>query len=336
MKRQIPLRRRHFRGFTFIELLIVLAISGMLLALMMSALVQGREAARRVQCQNNLRQIGTAAQGHLTSHGIFPSGGWPGWVGVQKGGFGSSQPGGWLYSSLPYLAETSQYALGGEETDESHRLIARRLAQPLSVVICPSRRGVRAYPVAHNDMNCDSPFPLRGKLLITVAGRGDYAGSMGSRYFNVMATSEGLSVRPAENRSYSNGMFFIQSEVSDRHVTDGLSKTYLVGEKYLDSEQYETGNGNGDCESMYAGFGLSNARAAGNSIVGTSNNWLPMRDGVGGNERLVFGSAHPTCWFVVMCDGSVRAIGYDIDEQTHRQLSDRNDGGMGSKSGSSE
>jgi len=100
-------------GFTLVELLVVIAIIGILVALLLPAIQAAREAARRNQCTNNLKQWSLGALNHEAAHKHFPSAGLGGkWTGDPNWGFGRKQPGGWLYNILPYIEEQQIHDIG--------------------------------------------------------------------------------------------------------------------------------------------------------------------------------------------------------------------------------
>src|SRR5215471_7024511 len=96
------------RAFTLVELLVVIAIIGILVALLLPAIQAAREAARRSECQNHLKQLSLGCHLHVDAHGFFPTVGWGyKWVGDPALGFNVGQPGGWHYSVLPFIEETA-------------------------------------------------------------------------------------------------------------------------------------------------------------------------------------------------------------------------------------
>ncbi len=101
-------------GFTLVELLVVIAVLGILIALLLPAIQAAREAARRVECKNNLKQLSLACLLHEQQVGFFPSGGWGNrWVGDASQGHGPKQPGSWFFNVLPFIEEGAVHGMGG-------------------------------------------------------------------------------------------------------------------------------------------------------------------------------------------------------------------------------
>ena len=149
-------RLSFLHGFTLVELLVVITIIGILIALLLPAVQAAREAARCLQCKNNLKQLALAALNHEETHHFLPTGGW-GWMWTADPdcGFGKSQPGGWCFSILPYLEQQAVHDLGSDGSDttitntqKSGALL--RDQTPLQVLICPSRRKALVFPRPKN------------------------------------------------------------------------------------------------------------------------------------------------------------------------------------------
>jgi len=152
------------RGFSVIELLIVIVIIGLLISLLLPAVQSSREAARMTQCDNNLRQLGLAVLHHESAIKHFPTNGWAYyWVGDPNRGAGIKQPGGWIFNILPYIEQNQLYSLqAGLSGDQKMDAATTMVTTPVAVVMCPSRRQARLYPASkfssffdtHTDNGC--------------------------------------------------------------------------------------------------------------------------------------------------------------------------------------
>ena len=119
----------------------------------------------------------------------------------------------------------------------------------------------------------------------------------------------------------SNGVFYGTSQTTVADVSDGTSNTYLLGEKYLNSNSYTTNTDAGDDQNMFTGYQDDIIRWTG---PGNDPAYAPRQDEPA-DGVLVFGSAHSGGFNVAMCDGSVHTINYGIDLETHRRLGNRHD-----------
>src|SRR5262245_56477715 len=139
MHRKTQIRDQH--GFTLVELLVVIAIIGILVALLLPAIQAAREAARRTECTNHLKQLSLGALNHENAHKFLPSGGWGFmWTGDPDRGVGATQPGGWPYSLLNFLEEGAVHAIGAGLSDaEKKAQTLRQKATPVPVFYCPTR-----------------------------------------------------------------------------------------------------------------------------------------------------------------------------------------------------
>jgi prepilin-type processing-associated H-X9-DG protein len=251
-----------------VEVLVVIAIIGVLVALLLPAVQMARESAHRNSCANNLKQLGTAVLLHEHAHGTLPTGGWGAdWVGDPDAGFGPKQPGGWIFNILPFLEQGNLHDLGkGLKGAARTEAIAKVLATPLDVCQCPSRRLPRPYPYKGN-------ATLKNATPPESVAKTDYA---------VSATVSAM-------RS--------EEILSTILLGKGTSKTVMAGEKWVPSDSYTTGTALGDTLTMYNGDSDDVRR----TIQGP-----PISDRTAGAAR--FGSPHPGGCNFVYCDGSVRFI----------------------------
>lgn len=348
-------RKRVSAAFTLVELLVVIAIIGILVALLLPAIQAARESARRTQCTNNLKQMGLGFLNHESTHNFLPSNGWGcAWVGDPDRGAGRKQPGGFVFTLLPYMELNTTYDLGAGTAITSQdraKANAQRLTTPQADFNCPSRRPAALYQVL---FGCNPPkyteAPV-GNFRSSVA-RSDYAASAGTVYADPDAAvnSGGNAGGPnsyeegdsdkwvavfREVSDIATGVCFAGSEVKLAQITDGTNHTYMVGEKAINPENYEgssIGNSGGDNEHMYMGANLDIHRLAARSdIEGGTPVMLPpisdsdaLRQNIDPSDR--WGSVHVSGFNMAFCDGSVHLINYAIDPEMHRRLGNRRDG----------
>ena len=321
------IRNHRFQAFTLVELLVVITIIGILIALLLPAVQAAREAARRLQCGNNLKQIALAALNHESSHGHFPTGGWGyGWVGDPDRGFGRGQPGGFFYNILPYMEQQSLRDMGLGETNQTTKegLALKMIQTPLPSLTCPTRRRAVVFPVRSDRnwlANATKPSDLNHGWY-----RSCYAVNGGSNNIqwgygpsDISQADAGNGFQSDSHFAHANGLSYQRSMVMMAHVRDGASNTYLVGEKYLRPDNYFDGVASGDDEPALGADDLDLHRW-------TRTDLPPLQDqsDVLCNRR--FGSAHASGFNMTLCDGSVRTISYSINVEVHRDLGNRSSG----------
>ncbi len=273
--------RARWHGFTLVELLVVIAIIGILVALLLPAVQAAREAARRTECQNNMKQLGLAIVNYHDTKKNFPSGR------DTTDQFGVS----WAFRLLPFMEEQAIHDAfrTGMRVDAEENSLAMRT--PVSGYFCPSRR---SPATDRNFDNNDSP-----PLVTKVAAGGDYAANAGT-FYNYRA-GDRLDRTQA-------GPIFTFSKVRARQVTDGLSKTFAVGERHIpppdpDVPPEMTDYWQGDCAFLAADTPRGIFADTQRGLANSRND----RD----NEK--YGSAHNGVTLFVFLDGHVESLSNDTD-----------------------
>jgi len=304
------------RGFTLIELLVVIAIIAILIALLLPAVQQAREAARRTQCKNNLKQIGLAMHNYHDVFNCFP----PGyisrtpctsaavWSACNVGEEGLYSWGAFI---LPYIDQaplfnTLNVGVVPLETNIANATTRAALQIPMAAFSCPSDPG----PALNDFVAASDRYDFR----ITVGGT-DYP--IAKSNYAVMANAWDSTTPHVYAIQYgpAHGMGFANSKLSFRDITDGTSNTIHVGERAF---VYKNANKVGGATVM--GFSASNNvqdasyGEKGNSMAALGLTYNGINALVGGEHDVRgFSSNHVGGAHFVMGDGAVRFISENID-----------------------
>ena len=291
------------RGFTLIELLVVIAIIAILIALLLPAVQQAREAARRTQCKNNLKQLGLALHNYHDVFNKFPINIYGGYGDTANaGGYTeTSRSWGWPVRLLPYIEQASLYTICDPGTKTM--LASGQTKTVVSAFLCPSdpAPAVLAENTSYST-SANGPY-----------ARTNYKGVMGDDWNWGAYTNN--TVVAGDAFTDNNGILHTLNYRKNKGlngVTDGTSNTFAIGESVC-NEQFVDSNGPG-----YSWMNAAENTATCAVPLNTYKNQSPTS--TAWDVRISFASLHVGGGQFVMCDGAVRFISENVSLIIYRQL----------------
>lgn len=298
-------------GFSVTEMLVVIAIIGIMMALLLPAVQMVREAGRKTSCANNLTQIGKAIMQHKAQYQIYPTAGLDSMSPATKGGNGDPQPAdkqwwGWAYQILPFMD------LNTVQTYHNDAEVAGLLVPNY---FCPTRR----RPQVREGIDCGlNPRTMRGAL--------DYAGNGGIGNANVQIypaspdawINQNGTIIPVGFRD-ATGTYrpAARADRVELVIPDGETYTILVGERNFNRQRIADSTQQDEDNGYIAGYSWDTIR------------WgyaIPAKDREDMSDfDLRFGSSHNQIAQFLLCDGAVKSLNYAMDLSVFQGLCHRND-----------
>ena len=241
--------KKRSRGFTLIELLVVIAIIAVLIALLLPAVQQAREAARRSQCKNNMKQIGLALHNYHETFNRFPL---PGLLNVGGGGGvgGIMSTSNWTVATLPYMDQANVYNIYNSSFSCYDAVNATAVQTKIPGLMCPSTPRSSTSVTYTLPAAAAASIAVTSALTMTNGGVNDYTATtaVDRNYLSiatnttVTADAEGWAtgaivspILPVAAQTIPNG-----GRIAD--ITDGLSNTMMIGELAGRNDLYYRGN----------------------------------------------------------------------------------------------
>ncbi|MEN6498003.1 MAG: DUF1559 domain-containing protein [Thermoguttaceae bacterium] len=289
-------------GFTLVELLVVIAIIGILIALLLPAVQAAREAARRMSCSNNMKQMGLALHMYHDTNRQFPAG-WTAYDPATRQPHWFGLPGwGWPAKILPFMEQSSVYNsrvhLDLPITDPAN---AEARLTAIATFRCPSDTGEATFKLAGG-----GPVVGGGSFSPVDVATSNYLGVFGTEDFHDVCDG-----KPC----IGNGTFVLVRGFAMRDLTDGTSQTFIVGER---SSKH--------APATWLGV-VTGGQHAPARICGIST-FPPNSEAEEEHYSHNFSSRHPTGTHFLLADGSVRMIPETINEQVYHALCTRSGGDL--------
>jgi len=325
--------RHRFRGragFTLIELLVVIAIIALLMALLLPAVQKVREAANKMRCGSNMKNIGLAIHNFYNDYNRFPNGGTDWWYGIlydgDRPGWGSQprrtpqtppwQTIGWSYQILPYIEGDAVWRQVSDDSWGSPGITSRT---PINIYFCPSRRPPGVSPNGRAMIDYASSIPA-WKDVNNPGNVDPYFWGNGFDHRGIISRCH--DINPAANLAQDVKITFAA-------IYDGSSNTAMVGEKWLRPDRY-LGNDWMDDQGWVCGWD-PDVQRIGSIKPKRDFIWQSPQDDnryrhAEWNQGFGFGSAHAGGMNTLFGDGSVRSIPYNVDEFVWWYITDRLDG----------
>jgi len=322
--------------------MVVIAIIGILVALLLPAVQSAREAARRMQCANQLRQLGLALHGYHLSHKVLPMGAGnsnsPCKLGASGGGLPNDQVSAtdgrpfndgrcpWSVAILPYLEHSALYN-------------QFNLRRPFNGIFCQSSSNDCNYVQARPEDSVNftlqrTPMPIyqcpSSRRSTAKNLRSDYYGVSGggvdSEALCHGAPWAGTLLPPVRRNFFNNGVLFVNSSVRFDHITDGLSNTMLAGEGQSPADFIWSSSARGAANASEMGLMIALQDPVNTRYQpGNPNTGLPGSDNRASDRRMLF-SDHPGGAMGCMADGSVHFFSDRTNVSVLRLIAKRADG----------